>query len=198
VPLWSFTIGDVFDADDPLAVWAATLGLAFNDLVHANTKVEKARTEWERFYEWRIATGHYNEACLHLIRSSAVPEVQRFLASEPKVHELHEDTLHRYESLKRLTNRVRNEAAFHYGQPSARALRRARHESSVSAKEPGPSRRQLGEARCESSHSPNPQPASGEQCREPLLRNKTRKRVEADPERNGKWVGAVSLTKPPR
>ncbi len=129
MPLWAFTIGDVFDADDPLSVWAATLGIAFNVLVHANTKVERARTEWERFYEWRIATGHYNEACLHLARTSSMPEVQRFLASEPTVHELHNATLQRYESLKRLTNRVRNEAAFHYAYKSGRrALSRALRE----------------------------------------------------------------------
>jgi hypothetical protein len=129
VPLWSFTIGDVFAADDPLAVWAATLGLAFNDLIHTNIKVERARTEWESLYEWRIATGHYNEACLHLIRNSSVAEVEQFLASESKVHELHDNTLRRYESLKRLTNRVRNEAAFHYAYKSGqRALARALRE----------------------------------------------------------------------
>lgn len=129
MPLWAFTIGDVFNPDSPLSVWTATLGIAFNDLVHANAKVERARTEWERFYEWRIATGHYNEACLHLERTSSIPEVQRFLASEPKVKELHEATLKHYQALKRLTNRVRNEAAFHYAYKSGqRALARALRE----------------------------------------------------------------------
>jgi hypothetical protein len=128
MPLWSFVIGDVFKADDPLAVWVATLGIAFNDLIHANNKVNDAKTEWERLYEWRIATGHYNEMCLHLQRGSALPEVQRFLKSEPAVKARHDDALVRYESLKRLTNRVRNEAAFHYAYKSgqravARALR---------------------------------------------------------------------------
>jgi hypothetical protein len=113
MPLWAFRIGDVFDPDDPLAVWACIVAIAFNDLVFANTKVDTAEDEWVRFYEWRIATGHFYEACMHLERSREVPEVQAFLRSEPKVEALHAEVLERYASLKSLTNRVRNQA-FHY------------------------------------------------------------------------------------
>jgi hypothetical protein len=61
-----FKIGDVFDADDRLAVWMATLAVASNDLVHTNNKVNAATEPREFLYEPRVATGHYNEACLHM------------------------------------------------------------------------------------------------------------------------------------
>jgi len=69
MPIWKFRFGDAFDADDPLSTWACTIAIAFNDVVYANVKVNRADREWERFYEWRVATGHFNEACLHLERS---------------------------------------------------------------------------------------------------------------------------------
>jgi hypothetical protein len=128
MPVWTFRIGDVFDPDDALSVWVCTLSLAFNDAIHANLKVEAAEHPWERLYEWRVAIGHFNEACLHLERGKEIGPVEDFIASEPDLQTRFGNVLQHYDGLRAVTNRVRNEAAFHYpyrsGQEAvARALR---------------------------------------------------------------------------
>jgi hypothetical protein len=114
MPLWAFRVGDVFDPDDPLAVWMCTLAVALNDAVHANIKTDEATREWERLYEWRVAIAHYNEACLHLERGAEFQEVKDFVASEPQLQNAYDDVLSRYHELRPLANRIRNQAAFHY------------------------------------------------------------------------------------
>jgi hypothetical protein len=120
VPVWVFRFGDIFDPDDPLSVWICTLGIAFNDVIYSNVKVEAATKAWERFYGWRVAIGHFNEAALHLERGREIAEVVQFLESEGEVKERYEDVLRRYGDLRGLTNRFRNEAAFHYPYESGR------------------------------------------------------------------------------
>lgn len=95
-------------------MWICTLGIAFNDVIHSNVKVEAATNAWERFYGWRVAIGHFNEAALHLERGEGIAEVVRFLKSEDEVRERYEDVLRKNDDLRGLTNRFRNEAAFHY------------------------------------------------------------------------------------
>jgi hypothetical protein len=114
VPVWVFRFGDVFDPEDPLSVWICTLGIAFNDVIYAHVRVEEATVAWERFYGWRVAIGHFNEAALHLERGRRIDEVVKFLSSEREVLERYEDVLARYEGLRGITNRFRDEAAFHY------------------------------------------------------------------------------------
>ncbi len=114
MPLWTFRIGDVFDSEDPLSVWVCTLAVALNDTVHANVKTDGATQEWERLYEWRVAIAHFNEACLHLERGAQIQEVRDFVASEQSLQRAYDDVLARYRELRPLTNRIRNQAAFHY------------------------------------------------------------------------------------
>jgi hypothetical protein len=95
VPTWTFRIGDVFDAEDPLSVWICTLAIAFNDAIHANLKVEAAETPWERSYEWRVAISHFNEACLHLERGREDAEVAAFLESEEGLRTSFDEALSR-------------------------------------------------------------------------------------------------------
>lgn len=124
--MWEFKFGDVFKAGDPLSLWLCTLGQAFNDMVYANVQVEEADTEWKRLYYWRLAMGHYSETCLHLERMKDVPEVAAFLNSKPSVKAAHDETLRRYDELRGLANRVRNETVFHYPYDSGqRALAKA-------------------------------------------------------------------------
>lgn len=91
MPVWVFRFGDVFDPDDPLSVWICTLGIAFNDVIYSNVKVGAATKAWERFYGWRVAIGHFNEAALHLERGQRIAEVMQFLESEGEVNEQCED-----------------------------------------------------------------------------------------------------------
>jgi hypothetical protein len=79
VPVWVFRFGDVFDPEDPLSVSICTLGIAFNDVIYANVRVEEATKVWERFYGWRVAIGHFNEAAVHLERGRKIKEVVQFL-----------------------------------------------------------------------------------------------------------------------
>ena len=109
-----FTVGEVFPASDPLAVWICTLSIALNDLIHSHKKVEGAQPGWERMYEWRVAVSHYGEACLHLERGQQMPDVVAFVESDPKLRALHQEALQKYESLRCIVHRVRNEAEFHY------------------------------------------------------------------------------------
>lgn len=96
--LWKFRVGAVFDPDDALSVWICTLAVALNDVVHTNVKVEGAGQPWERLYEWRVATGHFNEACLHLERGQEIQRVSQFVESESDLSEKHADVLRRYGS----------------------------------------------------------------------------------------------------
>jgi hypothetical protein len=133
VPLWNFRFGDVFDPDDPLSIWICTLGIAFNDIIHANVKAARAETAWERFYEWRVLVAHFNEACLHLERGRDIQQVRQFLDSDQAVLERYGTVLRSYDDLKGVANRFRNEATFHYPYASgreavARALRELAHE----------------------------------------------------------------------
>jgi hypothetical protein len=115
VTTWEFKFGDYFDAEDPVAVWACTLAIAINDVVYSNNKVIAAEDHpWRRFYEWRVAVSHFNEACLHLHRSLSVVEIAAFLDGEPELRRLHDELLERYEEIRKVLNRIRNEAAFHY------------------------------------------------------------------------------------
>jgi len=128
VPTWTFRIGDVFDAEDTLSVWICTLAVAFNDAIHANLKVEAAETPWERSYEWRVAISHFNEACLHLERGRDEEEVVAFLESDEDLRTSFDEALSRYDAVRPLANRIRNQAAFHYPYKTgrravARALR---------------------------------------------------------------------------
>lgn len=82
-----------------------------------DTKYERAATggqAWEEFYEWRIAVSHFTEACLHLKQGRAVPEVVAFLAREQTLQERFDEVINRYEDVRALAHRVRNQAAFHY------------------------------------------------------------------------------------
>jgi len=133
MPVWIFRFGDIFDPDDPLSIWICTLGIAFNDMIHTNEKIEQATVAWERFYEWRVAVAHFNEACLHLERARNIDQVQEFLNSEPEVHEKYEALLRNYSEIKSITNRLRSEATFHYPYKKGRdavalALRELRDE----------------------------------------------------------------------
>jgi hypothetical protein len=136
MPYWRFRIGDVFEASDPLAVWMATLSAAINDAVHSNTEYELAATgdqAWEEFYEWRIAVSHFTEACQHLERGRAVPEVVAFLALEQVLQERFDEAINCYEDVRALAHRVRNQAAFHYAyeggaEAVARAVTRMRND----------------------------------------------------------------------
>lgn len=112
--LWRFQIGEVFDPDDPLAVWVATLAVAFNDVVHANHRLKVDQRGWEFLYEWRVATGHYSEACLHMERGREISEVSAFIGGDERIVGLYDDALARYGALRAVTNRIRNQAAFHY------------------------------------------------------------------------------------
>jgi hypothetical protein len=85
--MFKFRMGDLFDADDPLAIWLCALSMAFNDAIHATTKyLEAVEAEkpkpWQLLYEWRVQISHFNEACLHLKRSRRVNEVEEFLEAE--------------------------------------------------------------------------------------------------------------------
>jgi hypothetical protein len=121
-------MGEVFDGDDSLSVWICILAVAFNDQIHANVKVDEAQSDWERAYEWRVAISHFNEACLHLDRGRTDDRLVAFLETDPQLRTRFDEVLSGYEAVKRLANRIRNEAAFHYpykrGQKAvARALR---------------------------------------------------------------------------
>jgi hypothetical protein len=113
MPMFKFRMGDLFDADDPLAVWLCILSIAFNDAVHATVKFTESERPWEVLYEWRVMASHFNEACLHLERGRHVPEVVAFLEAEVLVDEL-DELLTRYDGLRHVTNRIRNETTFHY------------------------------------------------------------------------------------
>jgi hypothetical protein len=128
MPMFKFRMGDLFDADDPLAIWLCTLSIAFNDAIHATTKyleAVKAERSWEVLYEWRVQISHFNEACLHLQRGRDVDEVIHFLQAEGLLGEF-DDVLSRYDVVRRAANRIRDEATFHYPYKSGqRAVVRA-------------------------------------------------------------------------
>lgn len=129
MPVWVFRFGDVFDPDDPLAVWICTLGIAYNDVIYSNVQAEAATKMWQRVYGWRVAMGHFNEAALHLERGREIDDVVRFLESEREVNERYEDVLQRYDDIRGITNRFRDEAAFHYPyRKGRRAVARALRE----------------------------------------------------------------------
>jgi hypothetical protein len=126
MPMFKFRMGDVFDADDPLSIWIATLSVAFNDAVHSSNKVQAADEDlWKHFYEWRVAISHFNEACRHLERGQDIVEVVRFLEAEGDLKKRFEEVLSQYEALRVVANRIRNEAAFHYpGERGKKAIAR--------------------------------------------------------------------------
>jgi hypothetical protein len=126
MPEWSFRIGDVFDAVDPMAVWLATLGVALNDLIHSNMKIDGAKLDWEGLYEWRVATGHFFEAGLHLRRGAEIPEVVEFIDSNNDLRELYDAALDSFDEVLPFTGGVRNQVAFHYvGRKGAKSMRKA-------------------------------------------------------------------------
>jgi hypothetical protein len=125
VPWFRFRIGDLFDADDQLAIWLCTLSIAFNDGMHTTRKFLAAERHWENLYEWRVRVSHLNEACLHLERGRAIVEVMQFIEAEGLLEKF-DDVLMRYEALRGALNRIRDEATFHYPYKSgARAVARA-------------------------------------------------------------------------
>jgi hypothetical protein len=123
----SFRMGDVFKPDDDLSIWMCTIALAYNDLVTAHVRVEEATTEWERFYHWRIAIGHYSEIMLFLARMRERDAIKDFIASAPpELQEAYENALGQYDQNRKVAKHARNEAAFHYPDPKGvRAMRRA-------------------------------------------------------------------------
>jgi hypothetical protein len=130
--MFKFRMGDIFDADDPLAVWLCILAIGFNDAIHATIKFTEAERSWAVLYEWRVMVSHFNEACLHLERGRGVTEVEAFLEAEGLSERL-DELLSRYDALRHITNRIRNETTFHYphhsGQQAvAEALRQIANE----------------------------------------------------------------------
>jgi hypothetical protein len=119
--MFKFRMGDLLDADDPLAIWVCTLSMAFNGAIHATTKYVEAEKPWQLLYEWRVQISHFNEACLDLKRSRRVNEVEAFLEAEGLVEKL-EDVLSRYDALRHITNRIRDETTFHYPYDSGQAV----------------------------------------------------------------------------
>jgi hypothetical protein len=119
MPMFRFRMGDVFGVDD-LSVWICTLSVAFNDAVHANVKADEAQREWESVYEWRVAMSHFTEACLHLERGRGMESVMQFLESEPDLKPMFDEALTRYDTVRQVAQRIRNEAGFHYPYESGR------------------------------------------------------------------------------
>jgi hypothetical protein len=113
MPFFKFRMGDLFDADDPLAVWVCTLSVAFNDAIHAAVKFSAADRSWESMYEWRVGVSHLSEACLHLERGREIDQVTQFIRKEGLLASF-EDVLDRYDALRKVANRIRSEATFHY------------------------------------------------------------------------------------
>jgi len=57
-----FRVGDVFPADDPLAVWAMTLAIALGDLrVAGEHAVRDEQPDYERIYFVRVFSSHLRE-----------------------------------------------------------------------------------------------------------------------------------------
>src|SRR4051812_38890048 len=79
---FSFVMGEVFPADDPVAEWVITLALAMNDLTLVNAMSEKDEDQPDRSFYWaRLALSHFAEAALFLEASREVPAVKSFVAS---------------------------------------------------------------------------------------------------------------------
>ena len=116
MPYWRFRIGDVFEASDPLAVWMATLSAAINDAVHSIPStsgpppaVRHGRSSTNG--ESPSATSP-RRACT-LSRAGQSQRWWRFLR-EQTLQERFDEVINRYEDVRALAHRVRNQAAFHY------------------------------------------------------------------------------------
>lgn len=111
-----FVFGVVFPPDDLLAEWVATLALAFNDLALVHDRIEADHEIPHRFFYWlRLAIAHFYEAAKYLDESAEVDEVKSFVATLPTdAQERYETCLERYREQQTPTQRLRNQAAFHY------------------------------------------------------------------------------------
>jgi hypothetical protein len=129
----SFRIGDVFKPDDDLSVWFCTIALAHNDLVTTHVRVNEATAEWESFYYWRMAIGHYSEIMLFLRHMREKPAIKAFITSSPpKLQKAYQTALDLYDQHSRVAKHVRNKTAFHYPDPKGiRAMRRALRDEDI-------------------------------------------------------------------
>ncbi len=122
----SFRFDDVLPADDPVAQWAATIGLAFNDLALVHERLEADEKVLHRWFYWlRLVIAHFDEAAKFLAASDEVLEVREFIASLPaEVRAHHRDCLERFERRLSEIEQIRNEVGFHYPPVKRRAGQR--------------------------------------------------------------------------
>lgn len=115
-PRIGFVFGRVFPADDLLSEWVATLALAFNDLALVHERIELDHESEHKFFYWlRLAIAHFFEAAKYLDDTSEIEDVKAFVATLPKEAQgYYEQCLDRYRTQQTPTQRLRNQAAFHY------------------------------------------------------------------------------------
>jgi hypothetical protein len=114
-----FRIGDAFPADDYLAVWAAEVGMIFNDLLLVpRLSVAPEASNLQRAYFVRLTAAHLWEAAKFLSETCLEPPVQSLLARMPtdRRADLHTHLVVyelAYHPLHRRVRRARN-LLFHY------------------------------------------------------------------------------------
>jgi hypothetical protein len=115
-PRVGFVFGLAFPADDLLSEWTATLALAFNDVSLVYERMEADKDIPHRFFYWlRLALAHFFEAAKYLDETAEVLEVKAFVGSLGNEAQEHYATcLARYREQQTPTQRLRNQAAFHY------------------------------------------------------------------------------------
>lgn len=116
MPRYTFNFGEMFPAKDVLAEWAATLGLAFNDLSLVRVRFIEDDSEKHRWFYWlRLGIAHFAEAASYLRATSELPEVAAFIGSlRDDVRKHHADCLALYAEHETVIERIRNQAGFHY------------------------------------------------------------------------------------
>jgi hypothetical protein len=79
---WTFRIGDVFDADDPLARFIVAVAAALNDNHLSNTLFVESEKPYEHIYFFNLASSHLYEAAEAFLRAKREwPQVEEFIAS---------------------------------------------------------------------------------------------------------------------
>jgi hypothetical protein len=111
-----FRIGDVFDAEDEVAVYLVNVAMGFNDIVYAVSKGSgEGIEEWERFYWARLFAAHFHEAMDYVKRRSTQVVIRSFverLAPATQAHYL--AALEQYAALETRLGQVRSRTVFHY------------------------------------------------------------------------------------
>lgn len=115
-PRIGFVFGRVFPTDDLLSEWIATLALSFNDLALVHERIEIDHETPHKFFYWlRLAIAHFFEAAKYLDGTAEIHDVKAYVATLPKEARAHYETcLDRYRTQQTPTQRLRNQAAFHY------------------------------------------------------------------------------------